>query len=211
VQACCTQPAAAAAWPSVPPACSYHCTQHHQHSGAASPAAAGVGNHPIFATAASPVAPQHNWAQAHPPGRLRGAVQSLDAAACETGAEACAAAPPAPVDLRQQQHSHEWSPTKQHLQYMQSPAKVCLDQQGWTPSRPAAMMQQGPPQPLSPLPAAATSMQPLSGLVGQLQAGVARLQQQLGASQQQLTQRVQSAPDMQPLSHSSRYAHRYVC
>jgi hypothetical protein len=155
--------------------------------------------HQVFAGAASPTGPQHIWTPAHPSGPL---MQSVDGAACDACAEACAAAAP-PADLGQQHN--EWSPPSQHLQYMQSPANVCLDQQGWTPSRPAAMMQQQPSLPSSPLPAAAKAMQPLSGLVGQLQAGVARLQQQLGASQQQLTQRVQPSP------HRSRYAHGYVC
>jgi hypothetical protein len=68
VQACCTQPAAAAAvWPAAPPACSYHCTQHHQHR-AASPA--GVGSHQVLTAAAPSSEPQHIWTHVHSPGPL---------------------------------------------------------------------------------------------------------------------------------------------
>lgn len=126
---------------------------------------------------------RHADARTAIPGRISGSPHATPAAAAEPGVQQQPTWQPA---------EHDGAPCTRHVQ-------ACSPQHAWSlPAlHPSSMMpltatsHHTPSRRTAPMPVAAVSPQPLSGLMGELQAGVARLQQQLrlSGSQQQLLQR----------------------
>lgn len=123
----------------------------------------------------------------------RPATRSAAMPGCISGSPHAAPAAAAEPGLQQQ-------PTWQPAEHDEAPgtqyAQACSPQHPWSlPAHhhssmlPLTATSHHTPSRAAPVRVAAVSPQPLSGLVGELQAGVARLQQQLSSGQQQLLQR----------------------